>query len=309
LSKTAFVFPGQGSQSVGMGQDIFNEYEQAREYYQRANEILGFDVAELSFHGPEDMLRQTKYTQPALFVLSVIVAEILKERGVRPDMVAGHSLGEYSALVAADALDFEQGLKLVKIRGELMQNAGTYQKGAMAAIIGIVLERVEKICRLASAKGIVGMANFNSPTQIVVSGSVDGVNEVMRLAKLEGAKRVIELNVSGAFHSPLMQPALENFSNAVDSTDIKTPSVPIYTNVTATSTVDPAEIKDLLKKQLVNPVLWARSIENMIADGADFFVEAGPGSVLSNLIKRINRNVQVFPVNSVEKMDKLLNQN
>ena len=306
LNKVAFVFPGQGSQTVGMGQDFFDAFQSVRDIYAQANDILGFDLARLSFEGPEEKLRQTELTQPALFVHSVAISLLLKSQNVEADMMAGHSLGEYSALTATGAISFEQGLRLVKLRGRLMQNAGKLQSGTMVAIIGLDFDHVGKICLEASGAGTVSPANFNSPGQVVISGSIDGVKEAMRLATEMGAKKIIELNVSGAFHSLLMQPAREIFGQALKEVNFSTPEVPVFFNVTAKPSNDVKRIGMLLEEQLTSPVLWSNSIENMIAAGANQFLEVGSGNVLTGLIRRINRDVATKTVGTLSQLETVL---
>ena len=283
MALTAYVFPGQGSQYVGMGKDLFAQHAPSRELMERADRILGFGLSAICFGGPEDALRQTKNTQPAIFLHSVA---LFTATGGRPGMVAGHSLGEYSALVAAGALAFDDALRLVRLRGELMQKAGEEHPGTMAAVVGLAPQAVEEICREASAAGVVQPANFNSPGQIVISGSVAGVRRGMELAKARGAKMVKELVVSGAFHSPLMAGAEEGLRAALDATAIQDARIPVYANVSAGPVRDAATIRDLLCRQLTSPVRWEESVLNMVRDGATEFTEVGPGKVLQGLIKR-----------------------
>ncbi len=304
----AFIFPGQGSQQVGMGKDLYESFPLARTFYDRAEEILGFPLKKYSFNGPEEELKQTRVTQPALFVHSVIVDQILKEAGIRPEIVAGHSLGEYSALVSAEALSFEEALPLVKLRGELMQHAGEIRPGTMAAILGLSDEEVEALCREASASGVVVPANYNSPGQLVVSGSVEGVRKAMELAKEKGARRAVELVVSGAFHSPLMESAIEKLKEAIENADFRKPRVPLVPNVTAQATTDPAEIREQLVRQLVQPVRWVESVREMVRQGATQFYEVGSGRVLTGLLKRIDRSVSCTPVGTVETLSKMTAQ-
>lgn len=288
MGQTAIIFPGQGSQYVGMGKDFFDSDADSRKLFARADEILGFPLSKICFEGPDEVLKQTCNTQPAIFLHSMIVFHEL--RGVNADMAAGHSLGEYSALVAAKAISFEDGLSLVRLRGELMQRAGDEQKGTMAAIVGLLPEAVEGICRQASSAGVVQPANFNSPGQIVISGSVEGVRRGMELAKAAGAKLVKELIVSGAFHSPLMASARDGLKKKLDATTIVDASIPVFANVTAEPVTKAEDIRDVLFRQLTSPVRWEESVIHMVRDGADSFLEIGPGKVLQGLVKRIATN-------------------
>ena len=285
MNTQAFVFPGQGSQYVGMGKDLYEQHPEARRRFDEADALLGFSLSTICFEGPEEELKQTKNTQPAIFLHSMVIAHLL--RGERASMAAGHSLGEYSALVYAGALTFEDGLHLVRLRGELMQRAGIEQPGTMAAIVGLEPDVVNDICRIAASAGIVQAANFNSPGQIVISGSVAGVRKAMEVAKERGAKLVKELPVSGAFHSPLMESAQSGLKAALQKTSIADAALPVYANVTARPVQRADEIRRLLYEQLTNPVRWEESIRNMASDGATTFVEIGPGKVLQGLVKRI----------------------
>ncbi len=287
----AFVFPGQGAQFVGMGKDLYEQSTLAKEYFEKANEILGFRITDLMFEGTPEDLRQTKVTQPAVFLHSVISAFVLGEE-FNPDMVAGHSLGEFSALVAARALTFEDGLTLVSKRAVAMQKACELEESTMAAIIGLDDEIVEEVCDSIKDM-IVVPANYNCPGQIVISGTLQGVDMACEMLKERGAKRALKLSVGGAFHSPLMEPARLELSEAISQTTFSIPICPVYQNVNAYPQTDPDNIKQNLIAQLTAPVRWTQTIKNMITDGADEFIELGPGDVLKGLIKKINPNVIV----------------
>ncbi|MBD5203830.1 MAG: ACP S-malonyltransferase [Bacteroidales bacterium] len=282
----AYVFPGQGAQFVGMGKDLYDNNEEARALFEKANDILGFRITDLMFAGTEDDLKQTKVTQPAIFLHSVILAKSLGE-DFRPDMVAGHSLGEFSALVAAGALSFEEGLKLVSKRAHAMQKACEARPSTMAAVLALPDEKVEEIC--AGIDGIVAPANYNCPGQLVISGEVEAVDAACEQLKAAGAKRALRLKVGGAFHSPLMMPAQEELAEAIAEAKFNTPVCPVYQNVDGKPHTDPEEIKANLIKQLTAPVRWTQDVMAMTADGATEFVELGPGAVLQGLVKKINK--------------------
>jgi len=303
--KTAFIFPGQASQYVGMGKDLYENYPEAKAVFNTANDILGFDLKSVCFEGPEEELKQTYITQPAIFVHSVAVYRLLEKKNILPAGVAGHSLGEYSALVAADALQFEDGLKLVQKRGKLMYQAGKEKPGTMAALIGLSPEKVYAICDQLKNEGVIQPANFNSPGQIAISGDVATIHTAIELAKKAGAKKAVELVVSGAFHSPLMEDAQSGLKEALDEIDIKDARVPLYSNVEAKPVQDANRIRDLLYRQLTHPVRWQEIIENMIGDGFSDFYEVGPGKVLRGLQKRINREIPCTEVGKVEQIEKL----
>ncbi len=286
---TAYVFPGQGAQFPGMGKDLFDNSAEAREYFNRANEILGFNLTDIMFGGSQDELKQTKVTQPAVFLHSVINA--LVNPTFKPDMVAGHSLGEFSALVAAGALTFEDGLKLVYARAMAMQKACERTPSTMAAIIGLEDEQVEKICE--EVDDVVVAANYNCPGQLVISGTVEGINIACEKIKEAGARRALPLSVGGAFHSPLMEPARQELEEAIKKTSFTKPVCPIYQNATGKAATDVETIKKNLIDQLTAPVKWTQSVQAMVGDGATSFVESGPGNVLQGLVKKIHKDAEV----------------
>lgn len=288
----AYVFPGQGAQFIGMGKDLYDSSELAKELFEKANKILGFRITDIMFSGTDDELKQTKVTQPAIFLHSVILAKVLGN-DFKPDMTAGHSLGEFSALVAAGAMNFEDGLRLVSARALAMQAACEAEPSTMAAILGLEDNVVEEIC--AAVDGVVVAANYNCPGQLVISGAVDAVNTACEKLTEAGAKRALVLQVGGAFHSPLMEPARTSLATAIENTEIKTPSCPVYQNVTASGVTDPSEIKENLIAQLTAPVRWTQTMNQMISDGCTEVIEVGPGKVLQGLFKKVDR---AFPTSS-----------
>ena len=285
----AFVFPGQGAQFVGMGKDLYENNPVAKEMFDKANEIFGFNITDLMFNGTDEDLRQTKVTQPAIFLHSVILAKTMGD-DFNPDMVAGHSLGEFSALVAAGALSFEDGLRLVSARAQAMQKACEKTPSTMAAVLALPDAKVEELCASVT-EGVVVPANYNCPGQIVISGSIEGVDAACAKMLEAGAKRALKLKVGGAFHSPLMEPARAELADAIAHTDFHAPKCPVYQNVNAEPQTDPETIKKNLIAQLTAPVRWTQTIQNMIAAGADTFVEVGPGAVLQGLVKKISSEV------------------
>ena len=285
----AYIFPGQGAQFSGMGLDLYENSPLAQELFEKANDILGFHITDVMFEGSAEDLKETKVTQPAIFLHSVILAKTLGDT-FKPDMVAGHSLGEFSALVAAGALTFEDGLKLVSQRAQAMQKACELQPSTMAAVLGLDDDVVEKIC--ATTEGVVVAANYNCPGQLVISGEVEAINRACEALKEEGARRALVLPVGGAFHSPMMEPAREELAAAIENTTFNKPNCPIYQNVTASAITDENKIKANLISQLTAPVRWTQSVQQMIADGASHFTEVGPGKVLQGLVRKINREAE-----------------
>lgn len=302
--KRALVFPGQASQYVGMGQDIFEKHSSVQDLYASAENILGFDVADISFNGPLEALTETKVTQPALFTTSAALFSLLP-KSYEFSMAAGHSLGEFSALYAAGVLSFEDALSIVKVRSEGMQAAGESQSGTMAAILNMSREDIFKVCQHAEKRGIVQAANFNSPGQIVISGETTAVHYAMEIAKNLGARKALALNVSGAFHSPLMSPAKVGLSEIIGKTTFNKARVPVIANVNALPTTDPEKLKANLIDQLESPVLWEDTIQFMVSDGVDEIVEVGPGKVLQGLVKRIKRDMATRGIANQEQLEEL----
>lgn len=306
MSKTAFVFPGQGAQAVGMGRDAYESNSKAKAIFEEADAVLGFQLSDIIFNGPEEALKQTANTQPALLTVSAALLELLADSGLKPDYVAGHSLGEYSALVAAGVISFRDAVATVRARGEYMEQAVPGGQGAMAAVLGAEREALGELCQAVSAEGnVVELANVNSPGQIVVSGSAAGVQSIVARGKEIGAKRVIPLEVSGPFHSSLMKPAAERLGETLAKVGLNDAKVPLIANVTAREAVQGEEIRRLLVEQVYSPVLWEDSIRYLIEQGVDTFVEIGSGSVLAGLIKKIDKNVRIISVNSVTALEAL----
>ncbi|REK76472.1 ACP S-malonyltransferase [Paenibacillus paeoniae] len=306
MAKTAFVFPGQGAQAVGMGKDAYDAFESVRDIFQSADGALGLELTNLIFEGPEEALKQTANTQPALLTVSVAYLKLLEESGLKADYVAGHSLGEYSALVAAGVLSFEDAVRTVRARGLFMEQAVPSGQGAMAAVLGAERDALASLCATITAEGsAVELANVNCPAQIVVSGTAQGVQAVVERGKDAGAKRVIPLEVSGPFHSSLMKPAAQQLAAALADVAFADAAIPVIANVTAREVTDAASIRELLVEQVYSPVLWEDSVRYLIDQGVDTFVEIGSGTVLAGLIKKIDRSVRVISVNNISALDAL----
>ena len=305
--KVAFLYPGQASQYVGMGADLYEKFDSVRSYYSRASEALGFDLAEISFNGPIEKLTQTSVTQPAIFTHSYSLSMLLADKGIKPDFAAGHSLGEYAAYTSAGSMELTDAINLVKARADSMQKACDENPGIMAAVIGMELETLETICAQENKNGVVNVANLNSPAQLVISGEIAPVREVMEFAKEHGAKIVKELNVGGAFHSPLMKSAVEELSQVLESVSISSPEFPVFTNVSGQPLFNPEEIKRSLIEQLTSPVRWYPSMLNMANAGASEFIEIGPGKVLQGLTKRTNKEFRSSGIDRLDDLELMLN--
>ena len=304
--KIAFIFPGQGSQYIGMGQDIYNNVPEAKNVFDTANQKLDLDLTNICFNGPEEELKKTSITQPAILATSIACLKLLIREGVKPDMTAGHSLGEYSALVAAGVIDFSDAISLVQKRGTFMEEAAPHGCGGMAAILGLEKSKVDDACRKASDTGIVEVANYNCPGQVVISGELKALEKAMNICKELGAKRAIPLTVSGPFHSSLMSLAESKLANELNLINYKEPIIPVVANVSANYVNTEANIREALIKQISHSVRWDETIERMIKDGAGIFVEVGPGKVLSGLVKKINKDVHVLNVENIESLEKVL---
>ncbi|PLT30096.1 ACP S-malonyltransferase [Peribacillus deserti] len=307
MGKIAFVFPGQGSQAAGMGKEMYESHEQAQKIFDEADKKLGLPLTQLIFNGPQEELTKTTNAQPALLTVSTAILEVLKDAGISPDFTAGHSLGEYSALVASGALSYSDAVYAVRKRGEFMEEAVPNGQGSMAAVLGMDREKLASVTETVTSEGhSVQLANINCPGQIVISGTAEGVLKAGELAKEQGAKRVIPLEVSGPFHSELMQPAADRFKEILENIHISEADVPVISNVTSKPMTSPDEIKGRLIEQLYSPVLWEDSVRTMLASGVDTFIEIGPGKVLSGLIKKIDRQAKVYAISDSETLGKTL---
>ena len=306
MSKTGWIFPGQASQKVGMGKDIFDNSSIAKEYFDLAEKIMGCNIKSIIFDGPEEKLKRTEYTQPAIYIISVLIGSILIKKGIRPDYLAGHSLGEYSALTIGGSFDFETGLLLVKTRSENMAKASLLEKGKMAAIIGMDIKQLDIICSSYNSSKKAVIANYNAPGQLVISGNEKAVEDIMQIAKKNGARLTVELKVSGAFHSPLMSPAREQLAELINSLEISDTICPLFSNVDAKPIMKSEEIKNSLIKQLESPVQWTNSVLGMKNLGVNSFIEIGPGSVLKGLNKRIDKSLTTQCVGTYEQLEKLI---
>ena len=302
---TGWLFPGQASQKVGMGLDLKENSEKARKYFEISNEIMECDIQSIIFNGPEEKLKRTEYTQPAIYIVSAIIGYLLIDKGLKPDALAGHSLGEYSALAIGGVFDFPTGLKLVKFRSENMAEAGKKEKGSMAAIVGLDDDSVQKVCSSYDGTGTVVAANYNSPGQVVISGSPDAIQWAMSASKKAGARMAVELNVSGAFHSPLMSSARENLAEMINFLKISDSTFPVYTNVDAKPVTRNKDIKDSLIRQLESPVQWTKTILAMKKNGIKSFFEVGPGRVLQGLNKRIDRSISSKGIDSMKQLEQI----
>lgn len=306
MKRIAFMFPGQGSQTVGMGKDLYDNYDGVKQLYDLADDVLHKEMTNIMFNGPKEMLTETENAQPALLLNSIAAYTLLLNENIKPEMTIGHSLGEYSALVAAQALSLEEALPLVATRGRLMEKAYPSGKGTMAAVLGMTEEAIKKELEKVSENEVVDIANLNCPGQIVISGSKEGIEQAEVILKEAGARRVLPLNVSGPFHSRLMQPANDHFKESLEKVSLKDAVIPVYANVTAEAVTKKAEIKQLLIKQLYSPVRFEQSIRNMIDEGIDAFVEVGTGNVLSGLVRKIDRSVKTFAVQDTDSLQKFL---